>query len=143
MRRLLAAGACALALAGCAPADPPAEAPAASDATPETSADSPTTEPSTPAVAGPAVPTGADAVAADDLFVAGLRAGAVEFADPETMVILGRGICAELQQGAPVIAEVDAVTTGSGGKWDQGAAGAIVGSAIGAYCPEFRALLPN
>ncbi|MBY6364563.1 DUF732 domain-containing protein [Rhodococcus corynebacterioides] len=142
MRRLLAAGACALALAGCAPADPPAEAPAASDAAPETSA-WPTTEPSTPAVAGPAVPTGADAVAADDLFVAGLRAGAVEFADPETMVILGRGICAELQQGAPVIAEVDAVTTGSGGKWDQGAAGAIVGSAIGAYCPEFRALLPN
>lgn len=135
MRRLLAAGACAAALAGCAPSDPPADPPATSE--------DPTTEQSTPAVAGPAVPTGADAVAADDLFVAGLRAGAVDFADPETMVILGRGICAELQQGAPVIAEVDAVTTGSGGKWDQGAAGAIVGSAIGAYCPEFRALLPN
>lgn len=142
MRRLLAAGACALALAGCAPADPPAAEPTTSDEAPQTS-DPTTTEPSTPAVAGPAVPTGADAVAADDLFVAGLRAGAVDFADPETMVILGRGICAELQQGAPVIAEVDAVTTGSGGKWDQGAAGAIVGSAIGAYCPEFRALLPN
>ena len=135
MRRLLAAGACAVALAGCAPSDPPADPPATSE--------DPTTEQSTPAVAGPAVPTGADAVAADDLFVAGLRAGAVDFADSETMVILGRGICAELQQGAPVIAEVDAVTTGSGGKWDQGAAGAIVGSAIGAYCPEFRALLPN
>lgn len=142
MRRLLAAGACAVALAGCAPSDPPADPPATSDGAPRTSKD-PTTEQSTPAVAGPAVPTGADAVAADDLFVAGLRAGAVDFADPETMVILGRGICAELQQGAPVIAEVDAVTTGSGGKWDQGAAGAIVGSAIGAYCPEFRALLPN
>lgn len=142
MRRLLAAGACALALAGCAPADPPAAEPTTSDEAPQTS-DPTTTEPSTPAVAGPAVPTGVDAVAADDLFVAGLRAGAVDFADPETMVILGRGICAELQQGAPVIAEVDAVTTGSGGKWDQGAAGAIVGSAIGAYCPEFRALLPN
>ena len=142
MRRLLAAGACAVALAGCAPSDPPADPPATSDGAPRTSED-PTTEQSTPAVAGPAVPTGADAVAADDLFVAGLRAGAVDFADPETMVILGRGICAEMQQGAPVIAEVDAVTTGSGGKWDQGAAGAIVGSAIGAYCPEFRALLPN
>ncbi|WP_250851678.1 DUF732 domain-containing protein [Rhodococcoides kroppenstedtii] len=142
MRRLLAAGACAVALAGCAPSDPPADPPATSDGAPRTSED-PTTEPSTPVVAGPAVPTGADAVAADDLFVAGLRAGSVDFADPETMVILGRGICAELQQGAPVIAEVDAVTTGSGGKWDQGAAGAIVGSAIGAYCPEFRALLPN
>lgn len=142
MRRLLAAGACALALAGCAPADPPAETPPTSgdSTTPEPT----TTAPSTPAgPAGPPVPTGADAVAADDLFVAGLQAGAVEFADPETMIILGRGICAELQQGAPVIAEVDAVTTGSDGKWDQGAAGAIVGSAIGAYCPEFRALLPN
>ncbi|MGB6179832.1 MAG: DUF732 domain-containing protein, partial [Rhodococcus sp. (in: high G+C Gram-positive bacteria)] len=95
-----------------------------------------------PTTAAPTTPTDADAVAADDLFIAGLDSGAIVYADPETMKILGRGICAELQQGQPVIAEVDAVVTGSRGPWDESAAGAIVGTAIGAYCPEFRALLP-
>jgi hypothetical protein len=126
-----------LSVAGCGgdPATPPADDPAPATATSEA--------PSTPAVAGPSVPTGPDAVAADDLFIAGLDSGAIEYTNPETMKILGRGICAELQQGQPVIAEVDAVTTGSRGKWDESAAGAIVGTAIGAYCPEFRALLPG
>lgn len=95
------------------------------------------TQPTVP----PAEPGGEDPDA-DRLFIAGLEGGGVEFADPETMAILGRGICAELRQGRPVIEEVDAVTTGSGGKWDESAAGAIIGSSIGAYCPEFRALLP-
>ncbi|MGB7364545.1 MAG: DUF732 domain-containing protein [Rhodococcus sp. (in: high G+C Gram-positive bacteria)] len=94
------------------------------------------------APSAPTTPTDPAAVAADDLFIAGLDSGAIVYADPETMKILGRGICAELQQGQPVIAEVDAVVTGSRGPWDESAAGAIVGTAIGAYCPEFRALLP-
>ena len=122
-----------LCLAGCANDAPEAAVPTETPAATTTSS----------APVGPSVPTGPDAVAADDLFIAGLDSGAVEYTDPETMKILGRGICAELQQGQPVIAEVDAVTTGSRGKWDESAAGAIVGTAIGAYCPEFRALLPG
>ena len=129
---------CALCACSTSPRPQNIQATATVESAPSASADA---TPSAPI--GPVAPTGLDTVSSDDLFIAGLQSGGVEYTDPETMKALGQGICSELSAGNPLIAEVDAVTTGSKGKWNTDAAGAIVGTAIGAYCPQFKSLLPN